>query len=77
LTAVHGATNYIYIFKVVENNTKQSGLDCLSFFLNFVSAMPRKVNARHANKKFVNYFTQERDNNGPLLPVGAVQERVA
>jgi hypothetical protein len=22
------------------------------------------------------YFTQERDNNGPLLPVAAVQERV-
>jgi hypothetical protein len=23
------------------------------------------------------YFTRERDNNGPLLPVAAVQERVA
>jgi hypothetical protein len=23
------------------------------------------------------YFTRERDNNGPLLPVDAVQERVA
>jgi hypothetical protein len=30
------------ILKIVENNTKQSGLDCLSFFLlDFVSAMPR------------------------------------
>jgi hypothetical protein len=33
------------ILKIVENDTKQSGLDCLSFFLDFVSAMPSKVNA--------------------------------
>jgi hypothetical protein len=33
------------ILKVGENSTKQPGLDCLSFFLDFVSAMPRKVNA--------------------------------
>jgi hypothetical protein len=33
------------VLKVVENNTKQPGLDCLFFFLDFVSAMPRKVNA--------------------------------
>jgi hypothetical protein len=35
----------IHILKVVENNTKQPDLDCLSFFLDFISAMPRKVNA--------------------------------
>jgi hypothetical protein len=40
------STNRQNILKVVENNTKQPGLDCLSFFLDFVSAMPRKVNAR-------------------------------
>jgi hypothetical protein len=31
----------------------------------------------HAKKNLLMYFTRERDNNGPLLPVGAVQERVA
>jgi hypothetical protein len=33
------------ILKVVENDTKQLGLDCISFFLDFVSGLPRKVNA--------------------------------
>jgi hypothetical protein len=56
-------------------------LDCLSFFLDFVF---RQCHVRsmplHANKKFVIVFytgTGERDNNDPLLPVAAVQERVA
>jgi hypothetical protein len=30
----------IYLLKIVENNTKQPRLDCLSFFLDFVSATP-------------------------------------
>jgi hypothetical protein len=28
------------ILKIVENSTKQPRLDCLSFFLDFVSATP-------------------------------------
>jgi hypothetical protein len=31
------------VLKVVENNTKQPGLNCLSFFLDFISTMPRIV----------------------------------
>jgi hypothetical protein len=65
------------ILKLLKNNTKQPGpgLDCLSFFLDFVSAMPHvRSTLLHANKKFVNVFYTGRDNNGRLLPVAVVQK---
>jgi hypothetical protein len=34
------STNRSDILKIVENSTKQPRLDCLSFFLDFVSATP-------------------------------------
>jgi hypothetical protein len=62
--------------KLIENKIKQSGLDCLPFFLDFVSAMPRiSLSPYTLIRNLLMYFTRERD--GPLLPVAAVQERVA
>jgi hypothetical protein len=40
LIAIYTSTNRSDILKIVENNTKQAHLDCLSFFLDFVSATP-------------------------------------
>jgi hypothetical protein len=64
--------------KLIENKIKQKGLDGLPFFLDFVSTMPRiSLSPYTLIRNLLMYFTRERDNNGPLLPVAAVQERVA
>ncbi|XP_072398158.1 uncharacterized protein [Diabrotica undecimpunctata] len=41
--------------------------------------MPKQLNSRSKElvASLVNYFEEERNNNGPLLPLNAVQERVA
>jgi hypothetical protein len=62
--------------KLIENKIKQPGLDCLPFFLDFVSAVPRICLSPYTLiRNLLMYFTRERD--GPLLPVASVQERVA
>jgi hypothetical protein len=38
---IYISTNRSDILKIVENSTKKPRLDCLSFFLDFVSATPR------------------------------------
>jgi hypothetical protein len=40
LITIYIWTNGSDILKIVENSTKQPRLDCLSFFLDFVSATP-------------------------------------
>jgi hypothetical protein len=40
LITIYISTNRSAILKIVENSTKQPRLDCLSFFLDFVSATP-------------------------------------
>jgi hypothetical protein len=40
LITIYISTNRSDILKIVENSTKQPRLDCLSFFLDFVSATP-------------------------------------
>jgi hypothetical protein len=53
-------------------------LDCLSFFLDFISAMARiSLFPYTLLTNVLMYFTREPDNNGSLLTVAAAQERVA
>jgi hypothetical protein len=45
----------ILVLKIIENNTKQPGLDCLSFFLDILSAMPRISLSRRFIPLYANF----------------------
>jgi hypothetical protein len=50
---------------------------CFVIVVSLTMPKPLSKHSQEMIAKLIRYFEQERDNRGPLLPLGAVRERVA